>query len=362
MGLRLMLISAPETEAGVRAQFDFDGVGRIAIGRDPGCEWPLPDSTHGISSRHCEIVGDGQSYSLRDTSTNGVFVNNAPQRLESVHVLRDGDTFALGRYVVKAALTSNGASTASAPPPPTPQAAASAQGMRGGDPAAMVVDSGRPQPEAGASPFDGAMTIRRPAPKPGAAPRPVAAPAPAPPARSAPAAPAAPSVEPRGPGDEAEIARLGALVRAFAAGMAGLLAEQAQARRRIGSRRLARPAGLQSGASVFSLSPDKAVERLAGEPGAERLIADAFAAIGDHHRASIEAAFMAAQEMGGSLDPAALGAEAAEHPAHFVDLYAALWASIDPDWRAGFEESFRLHYGAAYDEAAGQPRSGEPRR
>ena len=189
MVLRMNLIEQAKHEEQVRASFEVAGVGRFSLGRDPNCDWVLPDPTRSISARHCEIVSDGASYTLRDLSTNGVFLNSASERLDHAHKLRDGDVFTLGRYIVKAWLAdgANSARDASAPP---------LAARRGGDPAAMLAQPDRPI--SGQSPdqagcVDTGMTMIRPPPRNVAAP----APSPAPPldassSRPEPASPAAP--------------------------------------------------------------------------------------------------------------------------------------------------------------------------
>lgn len=401
MALKLTLANAPE---GAQGDFEFDSVGRVAIGRDPACEWVIPDPTRGVSGRHCEIISDGATFTLRDTSTNGVFVNGAAQRLEQAHVLRAGDSFSVGRFMVRVESTNAPARAGRAPgeavPPPLPRDV----GLRGADPAAMVAAGGRgfAAPESGLGPVDGGMTMIRPAPRPSAAPppAPVAAPTP-PPVPAAPPAPAnnpwmEPASAPREPtpappaatpapatalaaasvslspfaealglspsefaaqDPETTLRRAGALLAAFASGYATLLAEQGQARRKLGSRQLARPVGLQAGASAFVGSTAKTLARLLSEPGSSALVADAAASIAAHQRALLGGALSAAGELGLALEPDRLGA--ADGP-FFAEHYRNLWAGIDAKWSSGFEEAFRLHFGEAYDETARD--SGEGKR
>ncbi len=73
---------------------------RFLIGRDPGNAWPIVDRTLAISARHCEIVATAHGPALRDLSTNGTFVNDAPTRMEGDFVLRDGDRFELGPFLI----------------------------------------------------------------------------------------------------------------------------------------------------------------------------------------------------------------------------------------------------------------------
>lgn len=74
-------------------------VGRIVVGRDPGCEISHDDSL--LSRRHAEFVTAGEVVTIRDLgSRNGVFVNGAraaEQRLEVGDVVQIGPLRA--RYV-----------------------------------------------------------------------------------------------------------------------------------------------------------------------------------------------------------------------------------------------------------------------
>lgn len=131
---------------------------RFTIGRDPVNSWPIADRTLAISGRHCEVIATPDGPALRDLSTNGTFVNGDTTRLAGVHLLRDGDCFELGPFVV----------AISGPPMPTrpavragasdsPQAASAARSspavhdaapQRGGDPAAMAALAARGQAQA----------------------------------------------------------------------------------------------------------------------------------------------------------------------------------------------------------------------
>lgn len=67
-------------------------VGRIVVGRDPGCELSHDDSL--LSRRHAEFVTVGDRTTVRDLgSRNGVFVNGT-RAVE--HVLEPGDVVQIG--------------------------------------------------------------------------------------------------------------------------------------------------------------------------------------------------------------------------------------------------------------------------
>jgi type VI secretion system protein len=89
----------------------------ITVGRSPDNDWTLPDPDQLISKKHCAIRLQGGRYSVTDTSTNGVFVNDSPQPLgngQSVP-LTDGDKLLLGHYEILVRL--EGAQPAYAAPP-----------------------------------------------------------------------------------------------------------------------------------------------------------------------------------------------------------------------------------------------------
>ncbi|MGH6811881.1 MAG: type VI secretion system-associated FHA domain protein TagH [Methylocella sp.] len=72
----------------------------IDIGRDEYLDWTLPDPNRFISGKHCEIrAGDGE-YLLYDVSTNGTFVNDSENRVQSPYRLHSGDRLTIGQYVV----------------------------------------------------------------------------------------------------------------------------------------------------------------------------------------------------------------------------------------------------------------------
>jgi pSer/pThr/pTyr-binding forkhead associated (FHA) protein len=172
---------------------------RFVIGRDPASQWLLTDRTLAVSGRHCEIVASADGPLLHDRSTNGTFVNGAPQRLPGPLALRDGDRIEIGPFTVLVSgppMPPRGAAPvpAVAPALARPPSVTDTRPMRGGDPAAMLARGG------GFAPV-GLTEILRAAPKQeesgvdvtkirlasGAAPRPAAAPPAAPVAAPPPA-------------------------------------------------------------------------------------------------------------------------------------------------------------------------------
>lgn len=72
----------------------------LSIGRKANNDWSLPDNTRFISGKHIEIAYTDDKYVLEDVSTNGTFVNGSTQRIDSKHILADGDTIRVGSYIV----------------------------------------------------------------------------------------------------------------------------------------------------------------------------------------------------------------------------------------------------------------------
>jgi len=99
MALRLQMTSRHRQSLGERGTKEFGRNGGT-IGRSLESDWVLPDGQRYISSRHASIDFRSGSYYIVDTSTNGVYVNDAetpvgrgnPQRLFT------GDRIRLGEY------------------------------------------------------------------------------------------------------------------------------------------------------------------------------------------------------------------------------------------------------------------------
>jgi type VI secretion system protein len=99
MAIKLRVISDHYRELGEQRTRVF-GVNGGTIGRAPDNDWVLPDAGRLISGHHCEIEYRSGAYWLRDTSTNGVFVNDAevPVSSSGPLALRDGDRLRIGDY------------------------------------------------------------------------------------------------------------------------------------------------------------------------------------------------------------------------------------------------------------------------
>ena len=79
----------------------------LTIGRATDNDWVLPDPEMVLSRRHCIIERRDDTYLLTDTSVNGVFINHSEERVgkNNSAVLNDGDTLALGQYVIQVSIT-----------------------------------------------------------------------------------------------------------------------------------------------------------------------------------------------------------------------------------------------------------------
>ena len=101
MALKLTVISEQRAQLGSSASIVF-GVGGGSIGRAHDNDWVLPDPQRYLSAHHARVKFRNGKFYLSDTSTNGVFINDANEALgrRSAYVLRDGDRLRLGDYDV----------------------------------------------------------------------------------------------------------------------------------------------------------------------------------------------------------------------------------------------------------------------
>jgi type VI secretion system FHA domain protein len=99
MAIKLRVISDHYRELGEQRTRVF-GVNGGTIGRSSDNDWVLPDPGRLVSGHHCEIEYRSGAFWLRDTSTNGVFVNDAelPVSASGPLPLRDGDRLRIGDY------------------------------------------------------------------------------------------------------------------------------------------------------------------------------------------------------------------------------------------------------------------------
>jgi len=120
MALRLEIISSHRQQLGPRASIVL-GVAGGSVGRALDNDWALPDSNRFLSGHHARFHFRAGHYVVEDTSSNGVFVNDASKPLgkRGIHRLHAGDVLRLGEYRMlvhideddAAALPAPGAST-----------------------------------------------------------------------------------------------------------------------------------------------------------------------------------------------------------------------------------------------------------
>jgi len=399
--LSLKLVRGAEHAEGVRREVGIAAQqARLLIGRDPGCDWHIPDRTLALSARHCEIVLQQGRAVLRDLSTNGTFVNGAAHRMAGEHVLRVGDRIGFGPYLVE--VHPPGAALAA------PRAAPAVRApVRGGDPAAMLPsDWESATPDAFSAveqthPIEGDVKtgftrIERPPPRgaaPAAAPAGAATPAAAgsmPSAAAAAAAAAAASAASAVPGaaaapaggdllaalahglgvppsalaavPAAEVAqRTGQLLRLTVEALRRQLDQVARVRRQMGSRDAPLLGAREAAGLRLAAGTDEAVELLFA-PGSDAaaLLQQAFGELGGHSARLLAAARQSSRRLGEELAPEALerllgeGGDAAQRERRLWRLYTTLWPRLGgaegAPWADGLAELAALYLAAAYDE------------
>ena len=115
MKLRLTLIQCPPAQGGDIAR-DL-GTGRLVIGRGPDCDWVLNDPERMLSKTHCMVEFKGGVYIVIDSSTNGVFLNDAPTPIGRGNsaVVGEGDRLRMGGFVMRAGFAAEEAPPANDP-------------------------------------------------------------------------------------------------------------------------------------------------------------------------------------------------------------------------------------------------------
>ncbi|MGI0119422.1 type VI secretion system-associated FHA domain protein TagH [Zooshikella sp. RANM57] len=105
MELLLKVISPQRHEMGQNAMRVFQPSGGT-IGRANQNDWILPDKHRHLSSKHATITYEQGAYFITDTSTNGVYLNNAPEPLGRGHTVRlqHGDLIQVADYVIETEL------------------------------------------------------------------------------------------------------------------------------------------------------------------------------------------------------------------------------------------------------------------
>ena len=393
--LSLKLIRGSENADGVRpVTLVPTDQARFVLGRDPTCDWPIPDKKLALSARHCEIVRIEGKQVLRDLSTNGTFVNGARERLPADHLLRHGDRFAMGTYLVEVSVVPDTVAVAAkvaAPPAP-------AAPRRGGDPAAMVGNDwerAATTPQPGASAVDaktGFTRISKPPSKDvldemrAAAQKSESEAAVAealPPAREAvQRAPPGTTdvmlrlagglgipVEMLGTHDPAVAAeRVARLLRVSVGSLHRQLLAQARQLRDMGSRTPVNLARSEAAPLRLAQNPEETMTALlgAGEEAGSMLMR-ANIELGQHSERLVQAVHAAGQRLGEQLAP-----ESLERTAGGVDdlqrlwkIYGSLWTAlgvgVGKSWHEGFGEAVTSYVAAAYDDPQQGERGGAER-
>lgn len=92
-GLPLRFTAVAGKEAG--REYRLNLLGRLVVGRDQGCDLPLPEDTE-VSGQHCELTLAGPAVELADLkSRNGTLLNGA--RVAARRRLESGDLIRVGR-------------------------------------------------------------------------------------------------------------------------------------------------------------------------------------------------------------------------------------------------------------------------
>ncbi|MGR3780006.1 MAG: type VI secretion system-associated FHA domain protein TagH [Albimonas sp.] len=135
MGLRLRFQTSG-ARPGASGPVAMTG-GVLTVGRGEENDLALPDPERTLSKRHCVIEARGGDYVLVDLSTNGTYLNYAPERLgEAPMPLSDGDVIGLGGYELVVEIEDEAEAPAdplAAAPPPAPPGESPLDALGGGE-------------------------------------------------------------------------------------------------------------------------------------------------------------------------------------------------------------------------------------
>ncbi|MEJ6784836.1 type VI secretion system-associated FHA domain protein TagH [Aminobacter sp. Piv2-1] len=127
MSLLLTLEQGPRAQAVRQTRLDK---GELVIGRSPDADWQIEDPDMFVSRAHCKITADRDGYLVTDTSSSGLFVDNAGSPLGAGNSMRlkNGMRLRLGDYVLWVEMqvgeaAGQPAPARAAPPAPTPSRA-----------------------------------------------------------------------------------------------------------------------------------------------------------------------------------------------------------------------------------------------
>lgn len=133
MTLVLNMLRCPDA---VSPQSRSVGGGELSIGRGSETDWPLMDPDRVLSKKHCVLEFFNGGWQVRDTSTNGTFLNHDAEPIgrDRVRDLRDGDRLRFGGYELEVRIEAVADAWRPAPAP------AAAPAGRGGPGAASFDD------------------------------------------------------------------------------------------------------------------------------------------------------------------------------------------------------------------------------
>jgi type VI secretion system protein ImpI len=119
MSLVLTLEQGPRAQAVRQTRLDS---GELVIGRSPDADWQIDDPDMFVSRAHCKIVAGQDGYFVTDTSSSGLFIDNAGSPLGAGNSVRlqNGMRLRMGDYVVWVDLQKANTQTA-APAQPAPE-------------------------------------------------------------------------------------------------------------------------------------------------------------------------------------------------------------------------------------------------
>lgn len=126
MELELAITSYQRLSPTVTSTRRFTADRTWVVGRAESCDWHLPDPARVVSSRHAEIRSNGDGcFLIRDTSTNGVFVNSGAEPLgrDVEATLNHGDQLRFGDYEITVSLLQVSAPEQTAARRPLPESA-----------------------------------------------------------------------------------------------------------------------------------------------------------------------------------------------------------------------------------------------
>lgn len=139
MSLLLTLEQGPRAQAVRQTRLDK---GELVIGRSPDADWQIDDPDMFVSRAHCKITAEQGGYIVTDTSSSGLFIDDAGSPLGSGNSARlhNGMRLRMGDYVVWVELQPEAQPSApkSSPsrtstPQPVPTASRASIGLGGDD-------------------------------------------------------------------------------------------------------------------------------------------------------------------------------------------------------------------------------------